>query len=252
LNIKFWKTEAAGNDFIMIDNREKFFDIHDKKLIDQMCHRRFGVGADGLIEVTDHDNYAFEMKYFNSDGSGPVMCGNGARAAVLFARNRHFFNEDRIKFLAPDGEHIADLSEKNIKLTIKQPIALEDHSDQQPVFFVDTGTNHIVIPVKNIEELPIAEIAPFYRKKFDSNINFIEKIRNNYWRIRTWERGVEDETYACGTGATACAYYINQREKESFPITLKALGGELNILNINNLLWLQGPANEVFEGQFKI
>ncbi len=250
--IKFWKLEAAGNDFIMIDNRKSHFDITDKKLISKMCHRRFGIGADGLIELTDHPEYDFEMKYFNSDGSGPVMCGNGARASVLFAKNRKFFTKDKIIFLAPDGEHLSDLTENEISLTIKQPNEIEDKFDRQKVFFVDTGTNHIVIPIENINELQISEVAPYYRYKYDSNVNYIEQISDNIWQIRTWERGVEDETYACGTGATACAFYINNREKIDFPIILQAKGGNLTVKLKDNKLWLQGPTMEVIEGNYKV
>jgi diaminopimelate epimerase len=250
--IKFWKVEAAGNDFVMIDNRISFFNTQDKALISRLCHRRFGVGADGLIEVTKPQGYDFEMKYFNSDGSGPVMCGNGARAAVLFAKNRGFFQNHEINFLAPDGEHFGDLSDDNIKLSIKQPETIQDRSDEQKAFFIDTGTNHIVIPMENLSDLPIEKVAPPYRYKHDSNINYIEQINGGVWQIRTWERGVEDETYACGTGATACAYYINKIENIDFPITLKAKGGNLIISKKDNKLWLQGPANEVFEGQFNL
>lgn len=248
--IKFWKVEAAGNDFVMIDNRDGFFDIGDKELISQMCHRRFGIGADGLIEVTQPEGYHFEMKYFNSDGSGPVMCGNGARAAVLFAKNRNFFVEKEIKFLAPDGEHLGDLNNEDIRLTIKQPEEIEDRSDDEKVFFIDTGTNHVVIPTQDLNNLAIEKVAPKYRYLHNTNVNYIEQIKDNEWQIRTWERGVEDETYACGTGATACAFYINQREKIDFPIILQAKGGKLTISQKDNKLWLQGPAHEVFEGYF--
>ncbi len=250
--LQFWKVEAAGNDFVMIDNRNVIFNTNDQQRIKALCHRRFGIGADGLIEVREHKDFAFEMRYFNSDGSGPVMCGNGARASVLFARNRGYFQKRQIRFLAPDGDHQADLSEKNISLTIKKPHKLEHLLEQEPAYFIDTGTNHVVIPVENITTLPIAEVAPFYRKKYDTNVNYIEKISENTWQIRTWERGVEDETYACGTGATAAAFYLHEKNNINYPINLKAKGGELTIFTKDDNLWLQGPAQEVFEGRTKI
>ncbi len=250
--LKFWKVEAAGNDFVMIDNRNAIFNTKDSQLIKKICHRRFGIGADGLIEVRVHKDYAFEMRYFNSDGTGPVMCGNGARAAVLFARNRGYFQKNQIRFLAPDGEHWADLEGLDISLTIKKPQKFKVLTEHESAFFIDTGTNHVVIPVKNIATLPIAEVAPYYRKKYDTNVNYIEKNSENAWQIRTWERGVEDETYACGTGATAAAFYLHEKKNIDYPITLTAKGGELTIFTKDEKLWLQGPAKVVFEGRLNI
>jgi len=252
LSIKFWKYEAAGNDFVMIDNRSGFFDISDKDLIAKMCHRRFGVGADGLIEVTEHPEYDFAMKYFNSDGSGPFMCGNGARAAVLFAKNRGFFTKNKIKFLASDGEHLGDLSEEMINLTIMKPSEMKKLEEDQVAYYIFTGTDHVVIPTENLEEFDITISGPIYRFKYDTNVNYIEQIDGNLWQIRTWERGVENETYACGTGATASAFYIKEKEGIDFPISLQAKGGELTVNYKKNKLWLQGPANEVFEGNFNL
>ena len=250
-NILFWKVEAAGNDFVMVDNRENNFDCSNKGLIAKMCHRRFGIGADGLIEIFPDKGYDFKMKYYNSDGSGPVMCGNGARAAVYFAHYRGYLSSEKINFMAPDGEHLADMSNKNIRLTIKQPETLELTQESEPVYFVDTGTNHIVLKKSNLYKYNIRAEGAYYRKKYDSNVNFVEEIRQGEWKIRTWERGVEDETYACGTGATASAFMINKIDKINFPISMFAKGGKLIIDKVYTKLWLEGPTNFVFEGKWK-
>ncbi|MBN2280989.1 MAG: diaminopimelate epimerase [Candidatus Marinimicrobia bacterium] len=250
MSIQFWKLEAAGNDFIMIDNRSGFFDPFNQKLIEALCHRRFGIGADGLISVTRPSGYDLEMKYFNSDGSGPFMCGNGARAAVLFAKNRGFFREKQIRFLASDGEHFGDLSEPMIRLTIKAPNGLRKLEEKETVYYINTGTDHLVIPTKGLRELDISKSGPYYRHKYNTNVNYIEQIQDNRWQIRTWERGVENETYACGTGATAAAYFITTISGVEYPVILQAKGGELVIDFKENKLWLQGPAREVFEGRF--
>ncbi len=248
--IKFSKLEAAGNDFILIDNRDNLFHESDRKKILSLCHRRFGIGADGVILVYPHEKFDFEMRYFNSDGSGPVMCGNGARAAIAFAKQCLYFQHSTCRFLAPDGDHRGEITTKGIGLTIKMPTAII--KKEKNIFFIDTGTNHIVIPSQKIDEIKLNEKALSYREKYDSNINYIDQQDDHNWRIRTYERGVEDETYACGTGATAAAYYIHETQSVDYPITMHAKGGALTIFTKKSMLWLHGPANRVFTGQIKL
>jgi len=252
LPIQFWKVSAAGNDFVMIDNRRALIQNNFSEISRMLCDRHNGIGADGVIFIHELPGYDFEMRYYNADGSGPAMCGNGARSALFFVNRLDASPKSEYFFRASDGAHLGRIDDdEKISLTIQASanwqvikIGLQD------AYLIDTGVPHLVIPVADLTRINLPAAAPRLRRKFNANINYIAHKSGNLWQIRTYERGVENETLACGTGATAAAEIIHTVYKVAFPIRLAALGGELQISYQNHKLWLTGPTNKIFEGQF--
>lgn len=255
MKVQFYKYQGAGNDFVVIDNRKMLIDKTDHSLIQKLCDRRFGIGADGLMLLQEKDGYDFEMVYFNADGYEGTMCGNGGRCIVAFA---HFLNiiKESTKFWAIDGEHVADIINPeyiNLKMSDVNEVEVNDE-----YYFLNTGSPHYVAFVKGIEELDVFNTGKAIRynerfKEEGTNVNFVEEI-NNRLLVRTYERGVENETLACGTGITACAIAASVHTgKDKAEYEVKALGGELNVRykkvgNTFNNIWLEGPAKQVFSG----
>ncbi|MCD8385454.1 MAG: diaminopimelate epimerase [Bacteroidales bacterium] len=207
-----YKYQGAGNDFLVADNRDGKISLTPEE-ISQLCDRRYGIGADGVMLLEEApEPYGFKMVYYNSDGSGGMMCGNGGRCIAAFA---HRLSIDNLNFIAADGPHEAEiLAEEgpvdSVKLKMKDVHGIEHYIiDGIEADFLDTGTRHLVIPVENLEQYPVvengrklrysAEVAPV-----GANANFIEPDGDTL-KVRTYEKGVEDETYACGTGITAAA-----------------------------------------------
>jgi len=253
MKIPFWKITAAGNDFILINDRSAEFQSNASDLARKFCDRRFGIGGDGTIFIRNHPEYDFDMAYFNPDGSGPAMCGNGSRAAVLFVHNNAICIKETYRFIAADGKHSGIYKNENIAVTVRKPAEIKtETADGKDVYLVDTGVPHLVVFTKDLAHIDIRNIAAKLRKTFGANINFIERHGNGSWAIRTYERGVEDETLACGTGATAAAYVISKLTNQTFPIRLIALGGELQIDEKNDTFWLSGPTKTVFTGTIEI
>jgi len=258
---EFYKYHGAGNDFIMIDNRDGHFDIDDIEHIKLVCHRRFGIGADGIMLLENENGYDFKMVYLNSDGTRGAMCGNGARCLVHFAYNVAKVVKDpkKIEFLAVDGEHEAKiLDDGNIKLKMQD---MSDNTKYNDVDFVMCGTApHYVKYVEDLKNFPVFEEGKKirYTKERDGNVNFVE-IKNSIFNIRTYERGVEDETLACGTGSTSVAIISHQLGllKENI-CHIKAPGGDLtvefdppkNTGEPYTNIWLTGPAVCVFKGNW--
>lgn len=260
--MKFSKYQGAGNDFIMIDNREGIFD-ENKLGIAALCHRRFGIGADGVILLQNVPNYDFEMIYYNADGSLGSMCGNGGRCAVRFAHSLGLF-EEKTTFLAVDGAHEAELKKNAIRLKMND-VSIIEHTENY--YFLDTGSPHYVEIVKDLDKYEVFSKgkAIRYNDRFcekGTNVNFIEKINQNALHIRTYERGVEDETLACGTGSVAAALVLSLGEntKNAFPagnyeIMVKTLGGDLSVAfhkideNTFENIFLSGAAQKVFDGE---
>lgn len=259
MNIHFEKYQGTGNDFIMIDNRNLLFPKENKALIESLCHRRFGIGADGLIllENNDKTEVDFTMVYFNSDGNESTMCGNGGRCLVAFAHSLGVFTDETV-FEAIDGLHDAIIEEDKIHLKMKDVSDVELLSMED--CFLDTGSPHFV---KLVEQFPsnfVKEAATIRNserfKKEGVNVNFVIPFEGGL-HIRTYERGVEDETYSCGTGAVAAALshpILSDKNR----IQVKTLGGELEVSfdknsenNYTNI-WLIGPAVKVFEGNVKL
>lgn len=253
MEIRFWKVEAAGNDFIMIDYRTPFFLERLSDVAMRLTDRRLGIGADGMILIERRPDADFFMGYYNADGSGPAMCGNGSRASLCFVYESGICKKENYRFLASDGLHLGRIENGKVSLTINQPGDFQDTKlGSETVYLVDTGVPHMVRFSENISELDIYAESPALRKQYNANINYIEKLSKSRWKIRTYERGVEDETLACGTGSTASAVTINRVSGDPFPITMQARGGDLSIDKQTDTLWLSGPVRKVFEGTLSI
>jgi diaminopimelate epimerase len=258
MTLNFYKYQGAGNDFIFIDNREGWFPKENKELIMNLCDRHFGIGADGLILIEDANDYDFEMVYFNPDSS-QTMCGNGARCAVAFAKKLNIIDHTT-HFLAYDGPHHATVNEdRTVSLGMIDVEKVEVNNDS---VFTNTGTLHHIELVENVSAYPVVKNGRKIRYerygKEGSNINFVEQINENTFQIRTYERGVEDETLACGTGVTAAAIAMHKIGKTNQNlVNLHAEGGKLQVRfdvvdgTYKNVL-LIGPAELVFEGTYRL
>ncbi|MRX68083.1 diaminopimelate epimerase [Flavobacterium resistens] len=260
MQIEFYKYQGTGNDFVMIDNRSNFFPKEDIQLIERLCDRRFGIGADGLILLENDSETDFRMVYYNSDGNESSMCGNGGRCLVAFANQLGVIN-DKATFIATDGLHHASVG--NDAIVSLQMIDVDEVQKHDSHTFLNTGSPHHVQIVENLKEYNVKEngaairYGELYGEK-GSNINFVKKIDDDTFSLRTYERGVEDETLACGTGATAVAIAMNaigQTDKTS--INLNVEGGKL-VVSFDKLgehfsnVFLTGPAKFVFKGTIEI
>lgn len=252
----FSKYQATGNDFILIDNRQLFFPKKDSKKIAELCHRRFGIGADGLILLENHDSLDFKMVYFNSDGRESSMCGNGGRSVVHFAQYLKLI-KDKAVFEAVDGIHQAFIENNLVKLEMANVDKIEDKNN---AVFLNTGSPHHVEFIDNLKDFDVVEKGRKLRYETygnaGSNINFAEQIDEDSFFVRTYERGVEDETYSCGTGVTAVALAAFYKGKtRSKNLTIKTPGGVLKIYfeqagsGFQNI-FLEGLAVRVFNGIF--
>lgn len=255
----FYKYHGAGNDFIVIDNRDNHFDISDERKIKDLCHRRFGIGADGLMLVEESENFDFAMVYANADGSVGAMCGNGGRCIVHFAYHVLGIIKDpsKVLFEAVDGVHEAEIKGDEVKLKMQNVSEIETRNGEA---FLRSGTTpHNVVFVQNINHYPVtAEGRRFQQIEKDPkgvNVNFVEEIDSIYY-VRTYERGVWDETLACGTGATSVAIACSQLGKLSGnTCNIKMPGGNLKIEfektpeGVFQNIWLTGPAKMVFKGE---
>ncbi|MDX5478892.1 MAG: diaminopimelate epimerase, partial [Cyclobacteriaceae bacterium] len=228
MEISFYKYQGTGNDFVMIDDRSESFPEKNLTLVQKLCDRKFGIGADGLILIRNKDGYDFEMIYFNADGS-QSMCGNGARCAVAFSRFLGIIDNET-KFLAIDGPHEAKVVDDWVELGMS-PVSSLANAGQD--FFVNTGSPHHVRFVENVNEYPVVQTgseiryAAQYAPK-GTNVNFVTPISQNEIQVRTYERGVENETLSCGTGVTACALvygYQNQLHE----VNISTPGGKLKV-----------------------
>ena len=259
MKFTFYKYEGTGNDFIFIDNRENSFPKTDIKLIEKLCNRRFGIGADGLILLENDAETDFRMVYYNSDGNQSSMCGNGGRCIVAFAKSLNLI-DDQTTFLATDGLHHAYILENGIiSLGMKNVDEVKIESDY---VFLNTGSPHHVILVDDLDNYDVKTNGAKIRYsdlygKAGSNVNFVKQLSDNHFRLRTYERGVEDETYSCGTGATAAAIAMNAIGKtNSHKIELDVEGGKLEVSfekvgTTYTNVFLKGPATFVFEGEIE-
>jgi diaminopimelate epimerase len=260
MQIQFYKYQGTGNDFVMIDNRSDFFPKENTQLIAHLCDRRFGIGADGLILLENDSETDFKMVYYNSDGNQSTMCGNGGRCLVAFAKKLNVI-KDSTSFNAIDGLHNASVSKDGI--VSLQMIDVENIQTAPNYTFLNTGSPHHIQLVDDLEHYDVKENGAAIRYgelygKEGSNINFVKKIDDSTFSLRTYERGVEDETLACGTGATAAAIAMNATgETDSTAIDLNVEGGKLSVsfekegdkyVNV----FLNGPAEFVFEGTIEI
>ena len=257
---EFYKYHGAGNDFILIDNRKSHFIIDNQK-INQLCNRRLGIGADGLILLNSSVdlNVDFNMQYFNADGFEGSMCGNGGRCIVAFAKRLGIIAKNTI-FTGIDGLHKAEVldwdeTKTEIRLQMKD---IEEIFPFDDGYFLDTGSPHVVKFVENVQNFDV--IKDGKRIRYDSrfangtNVNFVQ-IQNNNIYVRTFERGVEDETLSCGTGVTASALAWAKNYSAFSPITINTQGGKFIVSfdyknNLFTDIWLQGETYFVFKGEF--
>jgi len=253
---QFYKYQGTGNDFIIIDNRQEHFNKNNTKLIAFLCDRRFGIGADGLILLENHEDYDFKMVYYNSDGNESSMCGNGGRCIASFARFLGVITNEA-RFLAIDGEHKAILNGSKVSLQMQDVSDIKKFDNH---VFLDTGSPHHVQLEGMLQQLNIKEEGSKIRygdlyNEAGSNVNFVQKVTANKFAIRTYERGVEDETLSCGTGVTAVAlamHHIGETDDEV--VQLITQGGLLEVRfkktsNGYEDIWLVGPAAMVFKGE---
>ncbi len=260
MHIHFYKYQGTGNDFVMLDNRDGKYNAIGIDEINKICDRRFGVGADGLIKINAHPTLAFEMDYYNSDGS-KSFCGNGARCTIAFA---DFLGVkcQNIAFWAIDGSHTATLQEQKVALAMK---SVQEIHEVGTDFLVHTGSPHYIQFVENAEQVDVYTVGNSIRNqelyRLDGvNVNFVQVINANELFVRTYERGVEDETLSCGTGVTAAVlaygYKIGLKDKQN--IRVKTLGGSLEVTFRNNgngqfdEIQLIGPAKQVFKGEMNV
>ena len=259
MNLKFYKYQGAGNDFMMIDDRAQVF-VQRQDIIERLCDRHFGIGADGLILLQKDLNSDFKMVYFNSDGRESTMCGNGGRCIVRFAQDLGLI-DSQTSFEAIDGLHEAVLEKDKIHLKMSNVSQVDQFPSH---LFLNTGSPHHVEFVQEVAQVDVKHKGNQIRygvPYFDegANVNFVEVIDGNALKIRTYERGVEDETLACGTGITAAAIAAFESGKISVDeVSVSAVGGELCVKFEKNPsggyenIWLTGPAEFVFEGNFEV
>jgi len=257
MKIHFYKYQATGNDFVLIDNRENNLSF-SKEQIEGICNRKFGVGADGLMLIEKHSDLDFDLVYYNSDGS-QSLCGNGSRAAVQFASFLGVVN-GKTAFSAYDGGHDAEiLPDGIVRLKMNDVKVIHDNGDH---FFINTGSPHYVKFVNNIQNFPVFEEGRKVRysdpyKPGGTNVNYVELLPGNAIFVRTYERGVEDETLSCGTGVTAAALAASFSGYTS-PIKVKTQGGDLSVefkfgqSGTFREIYLIGPAKKVFEGTLEL
>ncbi|WP_282142930.1 diaminopimelate epimerase [Cellulophaga baltica] len=258
MKLTFYKFQGTGNDFVMVDNRQNIFDKENTERIAFLCDRRFGIGADGLILLENEKDLDFKMIYFNSDGNESTMCGNGGRCLVAFAKHLGII-KDSASFNAIDGLHKASIKEGLVSLQMKD---VEEIKEKPNAVFLDTGSPHHVQMVTGLEDYQVKKEGArlrygVYGEK-GSNINFVEQIDATSFSVRTYERGVEDETLSCGTGVTAAAIAMHKTGKTTnSEVFIKALGGDLNIkFEVNDKVYsnvfLTGPAKFVFKGEIDV
>jgi diaminopimelate epimerase len=260
MTLSFFKYQGTGNDFIILDNRAGLINNLNTEIIAQLCHRKYGIGADGLMLMNSHEQYDFEMIYYNADGKTSSMCGNGGRCMVKFAFDLGI-HKYTYTFLAIDGLHEAEI-EKNggVKLRmndVKEVVFEKGH------YILNTGSPHFIKPAENVENVDVSKSGNEIRfsKQFEQegiNVNFVESLDNDSIFVRTYERGVEDETLSCGTGVTAAALVFAHNDRGFNRVEVKTLGGHLSVefnkVDDQNFkdIWLCGPATFVYKGEIII
>ncbi len=267
VKLDFWKMNGAGNDFIMLDNRAGDIQINSSTIA-RLCDRHRGIGADGLI-MAEADENGLRMRYYNSDGGEAEMCGNGARCFSRFAASLTGARQ-RIVFQTLAGPIAAELlDDGRVRLGMTKPKdfrlpdELEANGKRLQVWFVDTGVPHAVVPVEDVESTDVLGLGrelrhhPRFAPK-GTNVNFLQQTERNRGVVRTYERGVEDETLACGTGVTASALVLSELQGSSGPVSLRVRGGDWLEVgfcgrggNWKNVT-LCGPAEFTFHGSVNL
>ncbi len=255
----FYKYQGTGNDFIIFDNRDNAIQLTTKQ-INHLCDRKFGIGADGLMLLNLKDSYDFEMIYYNADGNESSMCGNGGRCLTQFAFDRGI-KKSTFKFMAIDGEHEACFSDESwINLKMKNVDSITHNYGD---FVLNTGSPHLVRPTNDVMNYDVFKHGHDIRYSPDFkaegiNVNFVESIDEDKIIVRTYERGVENETLSCGTGVTASALIFAHNENGFNRIEVTTLGGKLAVEfdkkgeELFENIWLCGPATFVFKGEIEL
>lgn len=252
--IDFYKYQGTGNDFILIDNRQASFRENKISFVQKWCDRRFGIGSDGLIFIEKSESAAFYVDFYNPDGS-QSFCGNGSRCAVRFAQKLNLLTDKTVSFQAIDGLHEARLEENLISVKMLDVAGLDRFGED---YFLNTGSPHYV----SFDEAGQKDLLTFGRsiryadtfKPGGTNVNLVQTISGNHIAVKTYERGVEAETFSCGTGVTACALiYAHKNGLAHGTITTDVKGGRLQVkfeqhANGYRNIWLQGPAEFVYQG----
>ena len=255
--INFYKYQSTGNDFVIIDSRANNIQL-TKNNIKKICDRKFGIGSDGLMIIKNHDDYDFEMKFFNPDGSNS-FCGNGSRCAVLY-NYHHGYVQRKCNFLTDDGFHEAKINKDEIvSVSIRRP--KDFNQVKNDTFEINTGSPHYVQFISDINQKDFLNYCKSIRngknyKKNGINVNLVEE-RNSNLVIRTFERGVENETLSCGSGVTAAALAFAHINKNINKVNVQTLGGELTVefkinKSIFSEIYLSGPSCFVFKGELNI
>lgn len=260
MKIQFYKYQGTGNDFVILDNRNRQYDSLTKEQIAFLCDRRFGIGADGLMLLNTHPDYDFEMKYYNSDGRESSMCGNGGRCLTKFASDVGLVQTD-YRFLAIDGEHEASINtDGTVALRMTD---VDDVKYDRGNFVLNTGSPHFVTLIGDVMHYDVFKKGREIRnsnefKNEGINVNFVQQTEEpDKIIVRTYERGVEDETFSCGTGVTASALVCSHNDNGFNRVEVKTRGGDLSVEfdkigDSYKNIWLNGPALKVFEGTVEI
>ena len=260
MKAEFYKYQGTGNDFIIFDNRENIIPVLSIKQINKLCNRKFGIGADGLMLLTKKEGYDFEMLYYNADGKESSMCGNGGRCLVKFAYHRGI-HRTTYRFIAIDGRHEAEIdNDGTVRLKMKDVTTVNQHSTYS---ILNTGSPHFVKFANDILNVDVVETGREirYSREFAEegiNVNFVETTGEDGIFVRTYERGVEDETLSCGTGVTAAALVSAHNNKGFNRVEVKTPGGHLSVefekiddSHFENI-WLCGPAEMVYKGEIEL
>ncbi len=261
MKFHFYKYQGTGNDFVLLDNRKHPYPRLQQETVAALCNRRFGIGADGLILLELEEGVDFKMIYYNSDGRESSMCGNGGRCIARFAHDLDFLEKDTFRFNAIDGLHEAEVLPDKVRLRMGDVKNVEKRGEH--AFFTDTGSPHYVEFVQEAMQMNILEPARAIRynetyKAEGVNVNFVDSQDAGTLAMRTYERGVEDETYSCGTGVTAAVLAAYTAKKVKYKeVKVQTKGGELSVsfehgeTGFTNI-WLSGPAERVFEGKISL
>lgn len=263
MKLSFYKYHGAGNDFVILDGREDVYNLSQEQVF-ALCNRRFGIGADGLMILTKSEAFDFKMFYYNADGNESTMCGNGGRCLIAFASKLGLIKK-HTEFEAIDGAHTGEVllegKEAIVRLKMKEMGKVDINPSQM---FLDTGSPHHIELVESANDTDVATLGKewrhheLYRHIGGCNVNFAERTSTMSLRVRTFERGVEAETYSCGTGVTASAIALHQlKQLTEQSIDIETLGGKLTVsFDVHDGAYtnihLQGPATFVYKGDIEI
>jgi len=258
---KFTKISATGNDFVLFDNRDGKFTGNEHDFFEKICQRRFSVGADGILLIENSDEFDFALRYFNSDGHIGEMCGNGARASAFYAFTNNIAPAD-LSFEVLGVPYRASVNGEWVKLFMPPPVemkeypALLEEENFEEGGYLNVGVPHYVVFVPDVEQVDVENIGRKYRNHkyflpWGTNVNFVQFDKKDIIKIRTYERGVEEETLACGTGTISSAILANKQKDLELPLTVQAKGGELRV-NFDEALSeieLEGMVDIIYTGE---